>query len=111
MADFLAPNRQANDFYRGVDGRLTAEVREDETRTWSLDLSDWLPSGVTISGVSWDPSGVTLVITGNWTTTTVSVTTQGSGTAVVTLTLSNGDERELAFRWLSTDRPTRDYDD
>lgn len=96
-------------YFSRIDGALVFEKRSDEIATFTVDLTDWLPSGDTWSTVTEkDSGGLTLgtaTISGN----TLSVpVTDGTGFVTYTITTTGGFEFELPIRIQGTDTEVQD---
>ena len=83
--------------------KVIREKTDDSTRTVSLDFNAWLPSGVTVSSVTWesDPTGLTFSsssLASNIATTTISAGAVNQKYKVkCQATLSNSDIEERSF--------------
>lgn len=103
VTHYLPPPREG--WSRAYDGAWETGKPHDATMTYTFNRTRELPSGVTISSVSWtDVDGVTLT-NASTSSPSHSVTVAGVGEATAVITLSNGDIRYDKRRWRSTDSP------
>jgi hypothetical protein len=109
---FDLPERPGSDWFRDEEGVLTTSKHRDEVLPVTLDVSESLPSGVTISSVAWKDQGVTTSLRANSTTTVSANVTGTDGSFAVTITLSSGAKLVRTRRFLGVPdgrRRSRDY--
>lgn len=87
------------------------EMHEDETQSYTFDLSRDLDSGETISSVSYDDQGVTTSSQSNTSTTLTFTVTDTDGYTQASVTTSAGRVLVFIFRFAGVDeaQPERDY--
>lgn len=86
------------------DGALATSKREDEILTLSLDWTDQLATGESVSSVAYEANGVTT--SGAALTSPVStITVTGTGWVEVTATLSTGRKLQKIVRFHEADGP------
>lgn len=92
-----------------LDGVPYTAKAHDSLTLYSFDVTDELPSGVTVSSVSWASEGPTLSSAAA-TSTGFSVRVTGTGDAVATITLSNSEVIKRRYRWYGNDSSERPSD-
>lgn len=110
MATFTRPTER-REFQLDADGIPFVCQHEDEVKTHTIDWSDSLASGETISSSSWDSGGVTLSgATSGTTSTTVTVTgTDGFAENTVVTSASRTLVQALRFRPIANANWSDDY--
>lgn len=99
------------EFFEDYDGVLTTEKRYDETKAYTLDLTDWLDDGETIDSVSWEYSG-TIDEGSTNTTTTITAFISGLGEIIAAITTTGGShvrKLEIKLRFRSVNTFIQDY--
>lgn len=89
MSTFIIP-KDESEYFIDREGRLTYVQHEEATRAYTLDWSDQLNTGETISTSTWDEEGVSVDSSSNTTTTTTATISQTNGAAKNTITTSAG---------------------
>lgn len=94
--------RVRSSHYRDVDGAMTTVIGDGELVALSVDWTDALASGETVSSVAYSASGPTVasvsLVTPVW-----SATVTGTGTIDVTATTSAGRKVLRTLRYVSPD--------
>jgi hypothetical protein len=107
MTLYLKPERQ-EPWFDALDGRHTTTKAYDERKDYSIDFSDRLSTGETITAVAWELGGPTSHAQSN-TTTTVTISMSGTGTGKLTVTTSAARKLVEYFRWVGVDGDVKDY--
>lgn len=102
------PNR-GNSHFRDFDGTLLDAKFEDEIVSFDWDLTDRLPSGVTVSSVVADAQSGLSVTNESLATPVWSCDVTNTGVLKLTATLSDGDKVIERFAWQPKSEGTSDY--
>lgn len=102
-------DRPGTDWFLDMDGVPTTSKREEEIKSYTVDLADTLATGETISSVSHTASGITVNSSSNSTTTYSAVITGTGGELKSTITTSSSRKLVRLLRFLAIDRVTTDY--
>ncbi len=95
-------------YFKDKDGNVCRAKKYDDIVRHSVDWTDKLASGETVSSSAWEDGGATL--SGAALATPVaSVTVAGCGWVKNTVTLSTGRQLEREVRFIATDRGPSDY--
>lgn len=106
MGSVYLPDRRGEGAYE-YDGTLTFPKRYDDSRAYTIDLSELL-DGDTISTATWSADGVTIDASSN-TTTTISVRVSGAGEAECLVVTAGSETFDLRLKWRATDARADDY--
>lgn len=111
VTDYLPSERTGSEWYTAGDKVRETVKHDDSVRTYTINYTNMLASGETISSVSHDANGVTLSGTSNTTTAwTYRVTgTGGSVTTTVTTSASRTLIDQRRFRASRLASKSTDY--
>lgn len=101
--------RKRRGWYRDVDGIMCHTKRYDERNTYTLDFTDALDSGESISSAAYSWDGPTSQAGPTLSSPTIVVDITGAGELEVRATTSASRILERKYRWRSTDTGIDDY--
>lgn len=96
-----------NEWFTDYDGILTTTKREDETRVYVLDYTDWLNSGESVSSTTITSDGP--VVTSSLSSPNLTLTVSKTGYATIKATTSASRVLELRLHWQGINHEAEDY--
>lgn len=100
ITSFDPPERPGSQWFRDINGVPTTSKHKDEILLLTVDVSESVASGETVSSASWSDSGVTTSSRNTTSTTVYANVTGTNGGTTVTITLSTGRKLVRGFRFI-----------